>query len=109
PEDVAIGKTAETAPPNSLPGAETTPIPQKDLLNTTGETIPGNSAGPPVKNDSAIPAAAALPFTLPQAGDSTTRLPLKAAPSPAEEKPTANAANRRGPTETVARPSKNMT
>ena len=108
-EGAMIGNAAETAPPNPLPGVQMNAVPQKDVLNPTRETIPETSTSQPAKSAAAIPAAAAMPFVLPQAGDSAARLPSKEAPPPAAEKATTNVANRRGKTEAVAPPSKEMT
>jgi flagellar hook-length control protein FliK len=107
--DVTIANTAKTGAPNPLPGMETNVGPQKDVANAAAANLPLDSAAQPqpAKGDAnAIPAQAAIPFALSQAGSAAAALPLKGAPSSAAETPTANSADRRGQSETIARASK---
>ena len=107
-QDVTIGNTAKTSAPNPLPGMEANVGPQKDVANAAAASLPVDSAAQPqpAKGDAkAVPAQAALPFALSQAGSTAAAPPLKSAPSTGE-KPTANSVDRRDQTEASTRASK---
>jgi flagellar hook-length control protein FliK len=109
-DDVTIGSaSAEPAGSNPLPVIETNVAPQKDVSNAGAANPPLDSTAQPqpAKSDAtAIPAQAAMPLVLPQAGNAVAALSLKNAPSPAAEKPAANSADRPGQTSTMTRASK---
>jgi flagellar hook-length control protein FliK len=109
-DDVTIGNaSAEPAGSNPLPVIETNVAPQKDVSNAGAANPPLDSTAQPqpAKSDAtAIPAQAAMPLVLPQAGNAAAALSLKGAPSPTAEKPAANSADRPGQTSTMTRASK---